>query len=362
MNPGSSKPKGSALKRSSAALISSSSSAAAHSSSSETVQHPINDDEFEGIRFEPSSSSSSSSSSSRQILPSSSPLQQRVAGKAIGRPGQRGMSAILSQQRPSPSPPTLPHFPNQHHRMNEEDEEEEQGDTLPFAAPSSLRDEDFSEELSSSSSSSSSALAVSSLRPTQLTRHGIRQFVETQHGVRLFLQNCVASCDLHCAPDLAHIACHAKNAEYNPQRFSAVIMRLREPKCTALIFASGKMVITGAKNEDDSHLAAKKFAAVLVKLGFGASLGGFKIQNVVATGDCTWPIRLEGLADEHSKFSSYEPELFPGLIYRMESPRIVILVFVSGKLVVTGAKDRSMIIEGINKLYPTLYKFRKAAT
>jgi transcription initiation factor TFIID TATA-box-binding protein len=203
---------------------------------------------------------------------------------------------------------------------------------------------------------------VSSLRPTQLTRHGIRQFVETHHGVRLFLQNCVASCDLHCAPDLAHIACHAKNAEYNPQRFAAVIMRLREPKCTALIFASGKMVITGAKNEDDSHLAAKKIAAVLVKLGFGASLGGFRIQNVVATGDCSWPIRLEGLADEHSKFSSYEPELFPGLIYRMESPRIVILVFVSGKLVVTGAKDRSMIIEGINKLYPTLFKFRKASS
>ena len=81
---------------------------------------------------------------------------------------------------------------------------------------------------------------------------------------------------------------------------------------------------------------------------------------MVATGDCGFPIRLEGLADEHAKFSSYEPELFPGLIYRLESPRVVLLIFVSGKVVVTGAKNRGAIIDGVTKLYPTLYKFRKA--
>jgi len=81
---------------------------------------------------------------------------------------------------------------------------------------------------------------------------------------------------------------------------------------------------------------------------------------MVASGDCQFPIRLEGLADEHSKFSSYEPELFPGLIYRMELPRIVILVFVSGKIVVTGARDRSSIVDGVSKLFPVLYKYRKA--
>lgn len=56
----------------------------------------------------------------------------------------------------------------------------------------------------------------------------------------------------------------------------------------------------------------------------------------------------------------YEPELFPGLIYRMENPRIVFLVFVSGKIVVTGAKARSVILEGMHKLFPVLYRFRKA--
>jgi transcription initiation factor TFIID TATA-box-binding protein len=149
-------------------------------------------------------------------------------------------------------------------------------------------------------------------------------------------RNCVASCDLKCNPDLAHIATHARNAEYNPNRFCAVILRMREPKATGLIFSSGKMVVTGAKNEDDALLATKKIAKIIQKLGFACVIGQFRIQNLIASGDCGFPIRLEGIADEHSKFSSYEPELFPGLIYRMESPRVVLLVFVSGKIVITG--------------------------
>ena len=61
---------------------------------------------------------------------------------------------------------------------------------------------------------------------------------------------------------------HARNAEYNPKRFAAVIMRIREPRTTALIFSSGKMVCTGAKSEEDSRLAARKYARIIQKLGF----------------------------------------------------------------------------------------------
>ena len=70
-------------------------------------------------------------------------------------------------------------------------------------------------------------------------------------------RNIVATVNLDCRLDLKTIALHARNAEYNPKRFAAVIMRIREPKTTALIFASGKMVVTGAKSEDDSKLASE---------------------------------------------------------------------------------------------------------
>ena len=86
-------------------------------------------------------------------------------------------------------------------------------------------------------------------------------------------------------------------------------MRIREPKTTALIFASGKMVVTGAKSEDDSRLASRKYARIVQKLGFDAKFSEFKIQNIVGSCDVKFPIRLEGLAYSHGQFSSYEPEV-----------------------------------------------------
>ena len=84
----------------------------------------------------------------------------------------------------------------------------------------------------------------------------------------LFGRNIVSTVNLCCKLDLKKIALHARNAEYNPKRFAAVIMRIREPRTTALIFSSGKMVCTGAKSEDDSRLAARKYARIIQKLGF----------------------------------------------------------------------------------------------
>ncbi|XP_003742533.1 TATA-box-binding protein [Galendromus occidentalis] len=173
------------------------------------------------------------------------------------------------------------------------------------------------------------------------------------------LQNIVSTVNLGCRLDLKKIALQARNAEYNPKRFAAVIMRIREPRTTALIFSSGKMVCTGAKSEDQSRLAARKYARIVQKLGFEAKFLDFKIQNMVGSCDVRFPIRLEGLVLTHCQFSSYEPELFPGLIYRMVKPRIVLLIFVSGKVVLTGAKVRSEIYEAFDNIYPILKGFRK---
>ncbi|XP_008837755.1 TATA box-binding protein-like protein 2 [Nannospalax galili] len=179
-------------------------------------------------------------------------------------------------------------------------------------------------------------------------------------GIVPQLQNIVSTVNLACKLDLKKIALQAKNAEYNPKRFAAVIMRIREPRTTALIFSSGKMVCTGAKSEEQSRLAARKYARVVQKLGFPARFLDFKIQNMVGSCDVKFPIRLEGLVLTHRQFSSYEPELFPGLIYRMVKPRIVLLIFVSGKVVLTGAKERSEIYEAFENIYPILKGFKKA--
>jgi len=118
-------------------------------------------------------------------------------------------------------------------------------------------------------------------------------------------------------------------------------------------------VCTGAKSEQQSKLAARKYARIIQKLGFPAKFKDFKIQNIVGSCDVKFPIRLEGLAYSHGAFSSYEPELFPGLIYRMKQPKIVLLIFVSGKIVLTGAKVREETYTAFENIYPVLTEFRK---
>ena len=176
------------------------------------------------------------------------------------------------------------------------------------------------------------------------------------------LQNIVSTVNLKCALDLRDIALKAKNAEYNPKRFAAVIMRIREPKTTSLIFASGKMVCTGARSEEDSRKASRQYAKIIQRLGYPVKFAEFKIQNIVGSCDVKFPIKLEGLYSTHSKFCSYEPEMFPGLIYKMADPKIVLLIFVSGKIVLTGAKERHDIFNAFQKIYPVLINYKKQIT
>lgn len=169
----------------------------------------------------------------------------------------------------------------------------------------------------------------------------------------------MATVNLGCELNLQTINFRTRNTEYNPARFHGVVMRIRDPRCTALVFRSGKIVCTGVRNESDANLAARKFARIIQKLGYNVRFMEFKVQNLVATVDLRFPIRLENLNQVHGQFSSYEPELFPGLIYRMVKPRVVLLIFVNGKIVFTGAKSEREITDSLENIYPILQSFRK---
>ena len=136
------------------------------------------------------------------------------------------------------------------------------------------------------------------------------------------LQNIVSTAYLNAKLNLYDIGLKGRNVEYKPKRFAAAIMRIREPKTTALIFASGKMVCTGAKSENDSKTAALAYAKQLKKIGNKeVKLSQFTIQNIVGSHDVGFTIKLETLLsktiEQGAKDCRYEPELFPGLIFRM---------------------------------------------
>ncbi len=192
------------------------------------------------------------------------------------------------------------------------------------------------------------AAKANSAAPTQLAT------VSSDSRKEPKLENIVSTVDLDCQLELRKIALQAKNAEYNPKRFAAVIMRIKAPKTTALIFSSGKMVCTGAKTENDSRTAALKYAKTIKKLGFDVKFKKFTIQNIVGSCAVDFRVNLEELMLSHKKFCTYDPEIFPGLIYRMEKPHIVLLIFCSGKVVLTGAKEKAQLTDAFQKISPVL--------
>jgi transcription initiation factor TFIID TATA-box-binding protein len=168
------------------------------------------------------------------------------------------------------------------------------------------------------------------------------------------IENIVATVILDTALDLNLIETRIPDVDYNPDQFPGLVYRLQSPKITALIFKSGKMVVTGAKSVKQLVWAVK---TILKKLMIkGVPMQGkpqIQIQNIVASANLNVVVDLEKAAFTLPK-SMYEPEQFPGLIYRMEKPRVVLLIFSSGKMVITGAKRESEVEDAVNGIYDIL--------
>src|SRR5215469_12627382 len=168
------------------------------------------------------------------------------------------------------------------------------------------------------------------------------------------IENVVASATLGQPIDLTAIVRIFPGAEYRPERFPGLVYRLKKPKTATLIFSTGKMVCTGAKSERQSRKAVSEVVNELKKGGI-VILGKpeVEIQNIVASCGLGGHIDLEK-AVYGLKKTMYEPEQFPGLIYRMDEPKVVILIFASGKLVCTGAKKEEWVYTAVSKLQQTL--------
>jgi len=168
------------------------------------------------------------------------------------------------------------------------------------------------------------------------------------------IENVVASATLNQKVDLNAVVKGYPGVEYRPEQFPGLVFRLKRPKTATLIFNSGKMVCTGAKSEKEARSAVIKVAKELKKGGIIIiSKPELKIQNIVASASSGGMIDLEKAAYTLGK-TMYEPEQFPGLIYRMDEPKVVILLFASGKLVCTGAKREQDVHDAVHKLHGIL--------
>lgn len=168
------------------------------------------------------------------------------------------------------------------------------------------------------------------------------------------IENVVASASVDQNLNLSQITRLFPDVEYRPEQFPGLVFRLKQPKTATLIFNSGKMVCTGAKSESQAIKAVRTVVEKLRKAGVDIrNEPRIEIQNIVASASLGGRVKLEEAAVVLPR-SMYEPEQFPGLIHRMDSPRTVILLFASGKLVCTGAKKEDEVYEAVRKLHLTL--------
>ena len=156
------------------------------------------------------------------------------------------------------------------------------------------------------------------------------------------IQNVVGSTAIDQELDLERVAADLPRADYAPERFPGLTYRTEAPTATSLIFRSGKIVTTGAQSEDALHASLDQVVEALRELGITVSeTPEVTVQNLVSSADLGKPLHLNaiaiGLGLEHIE---YEPEQFPGLIYRLDDPQVVLLLFGSGRLVITGAQTR----------------------
>jgi transcription initiation factor TFIID TATA-box-binding protein len=185
-------------------------------------------------------------------------------------------------------------------------------------------------------------------------RKVVLDFTLHRLGVFPVIQNIVATYSLGTKLDLSSLVRKLRNVEYNKRKFPAMIMRRREPKTTALIFESGKVVVTGATSRDDSQLAARKVARCVQRVNPCVRCKNYHIENVVANFEAPFAVSLTKIATQHAFNASYEPEIFPGLSYDMQEPKCVCLVFSAGKVVITGLKRTEDIKIAFETIYDVL--------
>ena len=156
--------------------------------------------------------------------------------------------------------------------------------------------------------------------------------------------------------DLATVARCSNNSTYDRKRFAAITLRIDNPKTTALLFSSGKVVITGATSRQMSINAARAIIYMLRRLFPHETFKqtGYNIQNVVCNVSTYQEIDVQKMYTEQASHTTFQPSIFPGLIFRPPDSPVVLLLFKSGRIVVTGAKKYDDIFTGFKNVFDVI--------
>lgn len=175
--------------------------------------------------------------------------------------------------------------------------------------------------------------------------------------IDIVINNVVCSFSVRCHLNLRHIAMSAANVEYRREN-GMLTMKIRQPYTTASMWSSGKVTCTGATSEETAKLAARRYARILQKLGFRVKFMNYRVVNVLGT--CTMPfaIKLIPFSQNNRAIASYEPELHPGVTYKIKDLKATLKIFSTGSITVT-APSVANVQQAIEHIFPLVYEYRK---
>ena len=173
---------------------------------------------------------------------------------------------------------------------------------------------------------------------------------------KIEIVNIVVSTSLEHDIPLEKMAATLSNTEYNPEQFPGLVIRIKDPKTSALIFSSGNVVCTGARNIKDVERSLEKIKESLKKINIDITVTPkITIQNIVASGEIGLDLNLNTLTLKLEN-TEYEPEQFPGLVYKLAQNKATFLLFSNGKIVCTGTKSEEEVHESVEILMQNLEK------
>ena len=176
--------------------------------------------------------------------------------------------------------------------------------------------------------------------------------------INIEVVNIVVSTSLEHDIPLEKMAAVLSNTEYNPEQFPGLVIRIKEPKTSALIFSSGKVVCTGARSIQKVEESIQKIIESLEKINIKITIKPvINIQNIVASGSIGVDLNLNVLAMKLNN-TEYEPEQFPGLVFKLMEAKATFLLFSNGKVVCTGTKSEEEVHIALEKLVETLKKVK----
>ena len=166
----------------------------------------------------------------------------------------------------------------------------------------------------------------------------------------LRVQNIVATTSLDKDVSLTKLARTQPNTEYNPDTFPGLVLRVKKPRSAVLVFSSGNLVCTGTKSVSQVKDVVQQVIKQLRKIGVNVTIKPkITVQNIVASGAIALDLNLNTLALELEN-TEYEPEQFPGLVYKLDEPTATFLLFSNGKLVCTGTKNKRQLDDSMTQL------------